>query len=103
MNEDVRAAISASPSVFRVTKLQLGHALVLEALLPSGRHRKERARSLHADEAELRRQVRSQAGAWERERQVDHHDGRRPRSGYFRFSICSLRLRSMSALEMNQR
>ena len=49
-----------------VTKLQLGHAIVLEALLPRAGIGRERPRSVHADEAELRRQVRSQAGAWER-------------------------------------
>ena len=49
-----------------VTKLLLGHAPVLEALLPRAGIGRERPRFVHADEAELRRQVRSQAGAWER-------------------------------------
>ena len=46
-----------------VTKLQLGHALVLEALHPSARVGVERPRPIPADEAELRGRVRSRAGA----------------------------------------
>ena len=49
-----------------MTKLLLGHALVLEALLPQRLHRNATRRLNHADEAELRRQARAQAGAWAR-------------------------------------
>ena len=49
-----------------VTKLLLGHALVLEALLPHVGLGDNRPHLIHADEAELRGQGRSQAEAWER-------------------------------------
>ena len=49
-----------------VTKLLLGHAIVLEALLPRAAFGMKRSRWIRADEAELRRQLRSQTGAWER-------------------------------------